>query len=123
DQDGLGVHVPVENGRLDLADEGGVAEELAVRAEDGRLVFADLLLDAGFNSIELLSDRGTSIIEARDFQGKSGDVQLIGLATGKDFVHAESARYDDSRRHWYAFSHVCTLPVLRKRVNSGSRDD
>ena len=42
-QGGAGVDVAVEDGGLDLADEGRVAQQQAVGAEDGRLFLADFL--------------------------------------------------------------------------------
>ena len=48
----------LEDVRLDLADEGGIAQQQAMGAEDGGLVLADLLGDALDDGVEFLAGRG-----------------------------------------------------------------
>ena len=75
-QGGGGIDVAIEDGRLDLADEGGVAEQQAMGAEDGGLVLADLLRDAGDDGVEFLGGGGAGPVEPADLAGQGGFVQL-----------------------------------------------
>src|SRR5262249_61999783 len=72
-----GVDLAIDNDRLDLANQGRVAQQQAVGAEDGRFLLAELAGDALDNRVQLASGGADGVLEALDFAGDCGDVQLL----------------------------------------------
>ena len=83
---GGGVDALFGDGGADLADEGGVAEEQLVGAEDGGLVLADLLGDAADDAVEFAGGGGAGGVEARDLGGQGVGVEVERLAAGQGLV-------------------------------------
>ena len=54
------IHVVIEDGRPDFLNQGGVAEQKPVRAENAGLFIPHLLADASDNCVQLLGRGGTS---------------------------------------------------------------
>ena len=114
-QGGAGVDVALQDARLDLADQGGVAEEQAVAAEDGRLVLADCAADALDDGVELLRRRLTGRVEAGDLGGQPRCVEILRLPPGEHGVHAVGASDGDPRGDGDSFEHALTLAVIGNR--------
>src|SRR5207248_1426543 len=93
-----GVDAAGADDRLDLADEGDVAQQQAVGAEDGRLVLADLAGDAVDDGVEVGAGGSDGLLEAADLGGDGADVEVGRLAAREDTVHAERAGDGHTRR-------------------------
>jgi hypothetical protein len=69
----------MEDERLDLAEERGVAQQKTMRPENGGLAVAELLGDAADNGVEFLGG------------GRTGPVETIDLSRHSRFVNGESS--------------------------------
>ena len=110
---GGGVDALVGDGGADLADEGGVAEEQLVGAEDGGLFLADLLGDAADDAVEFAGGGGAGGVEARDLGGQGVGVEVDRLAAGQDLVDAIGPGHGHARRNGYAFHHDASVLLFR----------
>ncbi len=90
-------------------------------AEDGRLVFPQLLADASHDGVEFCSGSGNGALESADLGGKSGRIQMMGFALGQYFVDAIRPRDHHTGRDRHSFKHNATVTVCTTGVNRGRR--
>ena len=99
------VDALVHDGGADFADEGGVAQQQLMGAEDGRLVLADLLRDAADDGVEFTAGRGAGGVEARDLRGEGLGGEVDGFASSQRLVEAIRPGHGHARRYGNAFDH------------------
>jgi hypothetical protein len=116
-QGGAGIDVAGEDGVLDLADQGGVAQQGPVGAEDGGLILSQLLGDARNGHVQLPGGGGAGLVETADLLRQGRDLDLVGFEAGQRLVHSIGPGHSHSRGNRYTFSHVGTVTVRRGAVN------
>ena len=104
-QGGRGVDALLGDAGADLADHRRVAEELAVGAEDRRLLVADLPADAGDGVLDLAGGGRAGPLETMDLPGQTRVVQGVRLVAGDDLLDAVGMRDGYTRRNGYALLH------------------
>ena len=99
------VHTLFADGVTHLADQGRVAQEQAMRPEDGRRFLAKLGADTFDNGVKLV-DRGlASVLETADLVGEVGRIDLLRIARGEHRIDAVGPCDRNPRRYWYASQH------------------
>src|SRR5207249_8341922 len=88
--------------------------------EDGRLVLAHLLADAGDHVIQFLAGSRDGAVEPLHLLGKSRHFQVLGILASQDIVHAKRPRYGHPRRYRNTLPHTCNLTGRESGVSSHS---
>ena len=108
-QGGGGVELVVEDERLDLGDEGRVAEEHPVGAEDGGRVLADLAADAVDGLVQFGGDGVAGLVEPGDFGGQGGGVEQVRAVPGQGRVEPERPGDGHAGRDGHAAEHEASV--------------
>ena len=103
--------------RLTLATRrfpAGVAQQLAMGAKDGGLIFADGRAEALDDFVEFVGGRGTGTLKTSNFRGQVHGGEQIDGGTHRDLIEPVSASNGHAGGNGNAFVHTGILrPQLR----------
>src|SRR5262249_59626836 len=97
-----------------------IAQQQAMHLENVGFVLAEVLGGPVDDGVELLAGRGAGGIEAADFSGQGGSIQLVRFAAGKSLVEAVSAGNGNAGRDRHTFLHTGTVTGWVCRVKPES---